>query len=379
MTLFCQNDLIAEVARRLFERSIPEGVALPRRFLLACSGGLDSMVLLDLMSEWARERTSLKLEILHVNYGLRAEESDEDARFVKAAAEARGWPCHILKVPTEERPAQGIQDWARQVRYRWFEERAADDAWIVLAHHADDLAETVLMRIARGAGLGGLPSMHLLKDNLWRPLLGLSRSDIQILASRQKIVHREDSSNAKMDYSRNRVRHLILPELEKLYPGVRKNLCALAEASQQWIDLLRQPEQDLGASESAAAWKALQRAPGCQRILDRIHEEWGSAVAVTRSFLEQVYQALCDEQAGVFQIDAAHEIQTDRGRLVLRIVDQPLSARWKQYRRSLVGSVLPTRLGGHSQWKDGKQRGKQPEGTGNKAKVFRDESPLKKS
>lgn len=375
MTAFCENDPIAGIIETLFERSLPADVVHPRRFLLACSGGLDSMLLLDLMSEWVPKKTETKLEILHVNYGLRGKESDDDARFVDEAARRRGWPCHILSIPAEERPEQGIQDWARQVRYHWFAEQARNDAWIVLGHHADDLAETVLMRIARGAGLGGLQGMHVLKGNLWRPLLKLSRAEIQNLAARQKIVHREDSSNAKMDYSRNRIRHLILPELEKLYPGVRRNLCTLAEASQEWIALLDQSPA-LDGSENTASWRALQKAPGCQRILDRIHHEWGSDVSLSRSFLEQVYEALCSERATVFQVDVAHELRTAEGRLELINIDQPISARWKQYRRSLLGSDLPTRLSRRSQWVDDKSREKKPD---DEEKVFRDERPPKKS
>jgi tRNA(Ile)-lysidine synthase TilS/MesJ len=280
-------------------------------------------------------------------------------------------------VPPGDVPAQGsIQDWARRIRYEWFQKVAGPESWIVLAHHADDLAETVLMRICRGAGLGGMPSMLPLKGNLWRPLLALTREDIQNLASRLKILHREDSSNAKMDYSRNRLRHRILPELEKLYPGVRTNLCLFSQDSRQWLDLLAEHET---AADSPETWQRLQKAPASQRILDRIHREWGSGVQVSRTFLGQVYETLAEGRTGVFQIDAAHEIRLHDGLLELKTITQPISARWMQYRQSLVGSALPRRLGRKSRWEDEAFGEREPDKRQRGEKVSNDEWPPKKS
>ncbi|RZA17387.1 MAG: tRNA lysidine(34) synthetase TilS, partial [Proteobacteria bacterium] len=201
-------------------------------WFLACSGGVDSMVLLTLAADLVKRRGQA-LVVVHVNYGLRGDESNADADFVAEAASRLTLPFHLLKAPANPKGGVGIQSWARQLRYDWFHSLAGPRDKILLAHHRDDLIETILMRIMRGSSLHGLMGMKRCEGRLFRPLLDCPRSLIEEFARAEGISYREDSSNAKLDYSRNRLRHSILPELQAMFPGAGQNILELAQSGQE--------------------------------------------------------------------------------------------------------------------------------------------------
>jgi len=187
------------------------------KVIVAVSGGIDSMVLLDLLcgpcSSW-----SLDLTIAHVNHKLRGSESNADEEMVRAAAESYGVPCEVVrKRPPREKNTQSA---AREIRLRFFKEVAGKygAGAVATAHHLDDQAETVMFHILRGSGLRGLAGMRSVSETgsvrLIRPLLPFSRSEIEKYAKHRKIAFREDSTNAGTKYSRNFIRHRILPLLE---------------------------------------------------------------------------------------------------------------------------------------------------------------------
>lgn len=304
------------------------------KYFLACSGGLDSMVLMDLFASWAKEQ-GLSLELLHVNYGLRAEESDEDEAFVIEQAKLRGLKTHVLTVDKQSHPNSGIQDWARQIRYEWFAKLCESPNKVLLAHHEDDHVETILMRIMRGSGLSAWQGMNVVQGVYWRPLLGLSRRYIQEISQREKILHREDSSNAKLDYSRNRIRKLILPELETMFPGAGRNLKELAEAGQEWARFHERILRDLEQPTSPEAWRSLGFYPASQLIVSRMRaENWAKDPG--RSWLETVYRSLIEGANTVVQLDPGHQVRLDGGVLALERKALPSSPRWQQFSRELT-------------------------------------------
>ena len=194
------------------------------RLLIAISGGLDSVVLADLVSQLGNQ-----IILAHCNFNLRGEESLRDEEFVQQFALSKGVELLINKFDTEKYAASksiSIQEAARELRYSWFqkliEESKAD--YILTAHHADDNIETVAMNFFRGTGLQGLEGIPQINGAIRRPLLGFFKAELAEYASERGLSFVEDSSNELDKYTRNHFRLNILPLLEKAYPSVKENL-----------------------------------------------------------------------------------------------------------------------------------------------------------
>ena len=189
------------------------------KILIAVSGGLDSMVLLDLIS-----KTNIEFAVAHCNFQLRGDESDEDEDFVKSYCKENSVPVFFQKFDTKqfvEDKKVSIQVAARKLRYEWFNEllETKNYDFIATAHHLDDQLETFLINFSRGTGLDGLTGIPSQKDKIIRPLLIFSRVEIETFASENQLKWREDSSNASDKYVRNRIRHHVVPILKELNPS----------------------------------------------------------------------------------------------------------------------------------------------------------------
>ncbi len=191
------------------------------RVLCAVSGGADSMALLHMLSQ----RPELTVCAAHFEHGLRGEESLRDAAFVEDYCRGHGIPCLVghgeVKGYAHGR-GLGMEEAARELRYA-FLERAADALGcdtIATAHNADDNAETVLLHLLRGSGLDGLRGIPRRRGRIVRPLLDTTRAEIERYLEENRIPHIEDSSNASDDYSRNLLRHRVMPVLRMLNPRV---------------------------------------------------------------------------------------------------------------------------------------------------------------
>jgi tRNA(Ile)-lysidine synthase len=201
------------------------------RVVLAVSGGVDSMVLLDLLCRLAKS-WRLDVAMAHVNYGLRGQDSIGDEDLVRAAAREHGLHLEVL----HRHPPSGpnLQDAARKIRHDFLKRVAAKRkaAVIATAHHRDDQAETVLLHLLRGTGLKGLagisPRATLGQARLVRPLLGFSRVEIESYAQRQGVPFREDATNASTMYKRNAVRHRLIPLLREFNPRIEEQLVKMA-------------------------------------------------------------------------------------------------------------------------------------------------------
>jgi tRNA(Ile)-lysidine synthase len=206
------------------------------KVIVAVSGGVDSVVLLDLL---VRERSNLGLELIvaHFNHQLRGDESAADEAFVAERARQHGLEAYIERAHTAEIARQrgmGIQEAARQLRYAFFEQLLTSSGFtcIATAHNADDNAETILMNLFRGSGVPGLAGIPVYRHDtrVVRPLLFAPRAEIEDYASAEGITHRDDSSNATDHYTRNLIRHRILPVVrEHINPSVATTLHRSAE------------------------------------------------------------------------------------------------------------------------------------------------------
>jgi tRNA(Ile)-lysidine synthase len=189
------------------------------KILLAVSGGIDSMVMLDLMT-----RAGYKVGVVHCNFKLRGPESDGDEELVRAASLKIEAPFHSEKFDTAayaDKEGISIQMAARDLRYRYFEEVVKTYRYdcVATAHHFDDVIESVLLNLVRGTGIDGLTGIAPRKQHVIRPLLFADRAMLLAYAQEHTIVWREDASNLTDDYQRNFIRHKVIPQLRELNPN----------------------------------------------------------------------------------------------------------------------------------------------------------------
>lgn len=217
---------------------------------VACSGGLDSMVLLDLAAEYA-QRSGIRLLVFHVHHGLSLN-ADQWQRHVEQECARLGHAVHAVRV-TVPRSGDGIEQGARLQRYQALGNlcRAHDAGVLLTAHHLDDQAETVLLQLLRGAGVAGLGGMEvastapgLLGDSgilLGRPLLEVSRAALETHARRQGLTWVDDESNTDPRFARNALRHAVMPALSGHFAGYQTRLSRAAEharSAQRLLDEL---------------------------------------------------------------------------------------------------------------------------------------------
>jgi tRNA(Ile)-lysidine synthase len=278
-----------------------------RRVLVACSGGVDSTALLDALHGLAR-RFALELAVGHVNHGLRGADSEADEAFVRGLAAERGLPVRVARAdprplrrdgPSRSRPT--LQEAARRLRYEALDKLAAEAGAerIVTAHTADDQAETLLLRLLRGTGpdgLGGIPERSP-DGRIARPLLRVPRAEVLAHARRRGLAWREDASNAKPDYARNRVRARLRELSAEFNPRLLRALADLAEAQRrdgEWIEVLVEREaaarfatRDGDLVIAADGFAALP--PALARRLARLAlRRSGAARDVSRAHLERI-------------------------------------------------------------------------------------------
>lgn len=189
-----------------------------KKLLLATSGGIDSMVLLDLFL-----KNNFETAIAHCNFQLRGIESFEDQKFIENFAQKNNIKAFITQFDTKafaEDYKLSIQVAARELRYNWFYELLETENYdyILTAHHADDNLETFLINLSRGTGIEGLTGIPQQNEKIIRPLFAFSRIEIEAYADENQIEWREDSSNASDKYLRNKIRHHIVPLLKELNP-----------------------------------------------------------------------------------------------------------------------------------------------------------------
>lgn len=209
-------DLSEKVTRFCKEEKIH---LLDKRILVAVSGGKDSMALLHLLAAM-----KAKIGVAHCNFKLRGADADEDAAFVEKTAKALAVPFYNISFDTKaemEKRKMGVQETARVLRYEWLEKIRKEEkyAYIATAHHADDQVETMLASFVRGTGIKGLRGMLPNRNNLIRPLLQIKSEAIATYLTEKEIAYRTDSSNAKTDYTRNKLRIEVIPMLEKINPA----------------------------------------------------------------------------------------------------------------------------------------------------------------
>jgi tRNA(Ile)-lysidine synthase len=289
------------------------GVRPGERLLVAVSGGPDSMVLLDLVSR-LRERLGLSLLVAHVHHGLRGGAADRDAALVVAAAAARGLGVTVVRLaPAGRRRGESLQMWARDARYRALEEirDAVEGTRILTAHTEDDQAETVLLHLLRGTGPVGLTGIPAARAAVLRPLLGVSRAEVEAYARARGIRFHRDASNRSDVYLRNRVRRRLIPRLQREYnPRLTESLASLAA-------LLREDESALAVQAAALARQAVFQEGGTTRVAAGLLRQ--APPALRRRVLAEAFRRAAGGRPGLTRrhLEALHRLLGGEGRVLL--------------------------------------------------------------
>lgn len=212
------------------------------KIVVGVSGGADSVCLLLMLLEYSRQ-VPLEIGVVHVHHGLRGEEADADAAYVKKLCEQSGVAFELVKVDVRSFAARekcSEEDAGRRLRYQAFEERAQEIGAekIAVAHHMEDQAETVLFHLFRGSGLRGLTGMKPRQGKIIRPLLCLRKGEIEKYLEERGIRWCEDATNAGDAYARNRLRHHVLPCAEEIASGAVEHIARTARSLSETEDFL---------------------------------------------------------------------------------------------------------------------------------------------
>lgn len=298
-----------------------------KKLLIATSGGVDSMVLAQLLHQLDYDIT-----LAHCNFCLRGKASDQDEAFVKQVAQKLQTPVFTQKFNTQQVAKQeklSVQMAARKLRYHWFykltEEHQLD--FIITAHHADDNLETFLINTIRGTGLDGLTGIPEQNDNIVRPLLPFTKEQIKAYATSNAISWREDHTNAEANYMRNKIRHKVIPVLKEINPSLLKSFCKTQEnlkAGRRLIDeAMAKVKKKVVVSGNSTG--------GEQTDIQKVNIEYLKKLKYPKAYLYELLKQygftewndvanILGAQSGKQLFSATHRLVKDRNFLLLTVL-----------------------------------------------------------
>lgn len=290
------------------------------KILIAVSGGLDSVVLLDLLF-----KTGFNISIAHCNFQLRGNESDLDEEFVRGLSVKYKLKFFVRICDAKEFAKTNklsIQESARELRYEWFEQIVLENEFdkIAVAHHFDDNLETFFINFSRGSGLSGLKGIPVKNENIARPLMFASRKEIEKYANENKLEFREDSSNSSDKYLRNNLRHNLLPGFVEIMGGsnetLRKSMDYLAEDELLFEQLIQQKRQEI--IKDGDGFQSLQKSnllslSPLKTWVYYLLKPFGFSRAVT----DDISVSLQENNSGKAFFSSSHRLISDREELII--------------------------------------------------------------
>ncbi len=280
--------------------------------VVGISGGMDSRALLEILVT-NPVTSQKKIKLLHVNYGLRGDQSNQDQALVEKLANHYQRPLEVIKVEDtpevqEAKRKLGTQAWAREVRYYHFQKYIKNNDIVVLAHHQDDITENVLLRIAKGQNLRKLAGMSTFHKGVWRPLLATSRAQIEDFVKAKQLEYREDETNQQTYYERNYVRHEVVPRLVRLNPQARRAISDFANSYQSQMTLFHQMLSEKFEFHKGPLVSELSELDPVisEEILAAFFAHLGHSYG-SRNFLRSVVKKISDPNSGPLRIQMNKE------------------------------------------------------------------------
>ena len=308
------------------EHALFEGV---HSAIIGVSGGADSMCLLDMLHRWE----IVSLTVVHVHHGIRGEEADRDAEFVREACLQRRLPLYIVRadVPAiASSEKRGLEEVGRTVRYaafRHIQEQVGADC-IITAHTASDQVETILHNIVRGCGLSGLCGMRARTEDLVRPLLAFTRTEVEEYCAAHHVDYVIDSTNVDETYTRNVLRRSVLPLLRTINPSVDEALLRLAESALTDDDLLMNFARETVVSSDDGTFDraALLASPVSvrYRVLRMALERIGCRSMEYRHFIS--FDNMLEKGQGVVQLPGGYCLRVSDERVCAAVDEVPTAA-----------------------------------------------------
>lgn len=290
---------ISDIRARFISAIDRHALITPGETLIAgLSGGPDSVSLLHLL-DGIKKRYSLRLHAVYVDHNLRPDETPLEIEFCRRLCDGLGINFVVKAIDVisyQKRSGLGRQEAARELRYKAFDEACLETgaSKICLAHNADDQAETVLMRLVRGSGPGGLAGIPVRRGRIVRPLIEIGRSEIESYIEENGLEYMVDSSNLKTDYLRNRIRLTLMPELKKLNPKLLAGITST-------VSVLQEEERYLGIHTTKALMRLISR-----KTLTRIELFLRPMETLDKVILRRVLRRAIDETSGIRGIGFGH-------------------------------------------------------------------------
>ena len=292
--------------------------------LLAISGGIDSVVMAHLFAQ-----TSFNFAIAHCNFGLRGAASDEDENFVRNLAANYEVPFYTERFETEKFAATekiSIQMAARELRYAWFGQLLKTEgySYLAVAHHLDDVLETILLNLAKGTGIAGLRGIRVKNDKVIRPLLFAGKEEIRAYVEEHQLAWREDSSNSSDKYQRNLIRHQVVPVLQQINPNLLKAVESTVERVEAveaifyaQISQIQQEACFIRERNFYIEVKKLLKNPGLSVILDKLLEPYGFNYIQADTIAQKIAAGIVPEIIGKTFYSHTHRLDIDREHLIV--------------------------------------------------------------
>jgi len=289
------------------------------KVLAALSGGMDSVLMVHLL-----KTAGFNFGIAHCNFQLRGPESTGDEVFCRQLAAQLDVPFHLVHFNTAEEASRrkiSVQMAARELRYQWFEDIRYSGGYhaIALAHHQNDTIETILLNLTRGTGIAGLHGILPKSGHLVRPLLFLSRDEIQKLIADNNVGWVEDSSNTSVKYARNKLRLEVIPALKELNPGLEKTFEDNLQNFRELEILLEEKLQELHSSiltnnggEIQIAISEIKKLKPQRLLLFKLLQPYG----FNETTVDDVLASL-DKHSGRRFESSSHQLVLDREKLIL--------------------------------------------------------------
>lgn len=203
------------------------------KIVVGLSGGADSVALTHILFT---SYGAKKLVAAHINHGIRGEEGERDEGFVRDFCHSLGLELKLLRADVPAIAAKeriGLEECGRRLRYEFFEKLCTENSLIATAHNMNDNAETLMLNLIRGTGLSGLAGIPPMRGNIVRPILNMSRREIEAYCQNNGLLYVNDSTNDMQDYTRNKLRHSVMPILQQINPQALEHICAAAAIAGQ--------------------------------------------------------------------------------------------------------------------------------------------------